>query len=109
MINNFYNKSFLVLRDVWKTDEDENEYTEQEEIGTVQGHLQQANQEMIERFGLNFQTSYSLWCDVNSDIKISDQLENEDYKFTVRAIQINDYGFNPHLEILLDGGLIQGS
>lgn len=108
-IDDFYNTTFTVFRNEWKIDEDDNRYSELEEVGDFVGHLQQATKEMVQHYGLNFQTAFTIWCDVATDIKLADVITNGDYKYSVKAIQTNNYGENTHLEILVEGGLTQES
>jgi hypothetical protein len=103
MIDDFYTTEFTVTRN--EIDEDEyGYYSDSTQVGTFYGHLQQATQEMIERFGMNYQTAYAIWCSTDTDVKIGDTLEDDTRTYTVSAIQTNDLGNNPHLKLAVEGG-----
>jgi len=104
MISNFYDTTFINERLEWLTDENDNQYSQYTEVGEFVGHIQQADQELVERFNLNFNTAYTIWCADDGDVLIGDIIKNEDDVYTVRAIQKNAYGRNAHLEVLAEGG-----
>lgn len=105
MLSNFYDKTFTVNRMVWSVGS--NRGSSLSEVGTFQGYLQQASQELVERFAMNFQTSFSIWCDIGTDVKIGDTLEEGNSVYTVRAIQINNTGNHPHLQLGVEGGVFE--
>lgn len=70
--------------------------------GTFEGHLQQEDIERIQNLASKFTVSHSIWCAVGTDVNIGDQLETGGEKYTVRAIQTNNYGDNDHLELLVE-------
>lgn len=104
MIERLFDKTFTVQRNQWSKDEDNNDFSELVEVGELRGHMQQASAEMVERFALNFQTAFSVWCAIDADVKKGDTLLLDDQTFTVKAIKTNDYGRNPHLQLMIEGG-----
>ncbi len=100
MIQKFYTTEFKVYRDKWKTDE-HGKYTEKSLIGTYNGHLQQATPELAQQLGLKYTNTFTLWCDVLTDIQESDDVLISSVKYTVSAIQKNLVGINQHLEVIL--------
>ena len=109
MIGDWFDTTFSVYRQVWSIDEDDNQVSAEQLAGTFSGHLQQASRDMVLDFGLNFQTAYSVWCAINTDVKKGDVLKSGENNYTVKAIQVNDIGDNAHLELLVEGGPASGS
>lgn len=99
----FLSTIFTVSRVEWKED-DNGRYSELTEKGTFNGHIQQASAEMVERFGTNFQTSYSIWCGIDENVEIGDEISDGLRLFTVRAKKVNETGNFPHLQLIVDGG-----
>lgn len=112
MLSNKFNVSYSVQRMQWLTDVDGNRYSSLVNVTTSKGHLQQASKELVEFFEMNFQKSYSLWVSIDDDIQVGDTLTIDTSvnnvttgdTFTVRGVQHNNYGMNPHLEVLIEGG-----
>jgi len=74
------------------------------EVGNFVGHLQQPSAELIERIGKSFTNTFTLWCDVNVDIKAGDDLEDSDgHTYSVSSINKRNYGGkHKHLEIFIE-------
>lgn len=104
MIKRFFKQTFTNSRGAYEADIDGNKKSSLSEVGSFSGHRQQASQDLVERFNLSFQTAFSIWCPVDTDVKIGDVVDEGGYRFTVRGIQENNYGRNQHLELAVDGG-----
>lgn len=104
MINKFFTTEFTQYRSEWQTDSEGNYYSDTVEVGSFKGHIQQADKEMVERFNMNYQTAFSVWCDIDTVVKKGDILENDTDTYTVSAIQENNTGSNKHLELAVEGG-----
>ena len=105
MIERFFTDTFTVKGQVWTTDANGNEGSELVTKTTFLGHIQQASSEMIERYNMNFQTAYSIWCPVDTEVDISDIIEDDFYRYSIRGIKIHNQGNNSHLELAVDGGV----
>lgn len=107
-INRFYNKTasierMVVTQAVEATEETEAIPYKQERavVTTIQGHLQQASAELAERLGIAMTQGFVFWCSINSDVKIGDVAVINEKNYTVIGVQVNDYGFNAHCEVIL--------
>jgi hypothetical protein len=101
MIKDFYTTEFEVWRSQVKTDAN-GKFTERAKVLTTKGHLQQADAVVAQQLGLNFRTTFTLWCDVATNIKNSDEIRIGSNKYTVSGIQRNDIGDNQHLEVIIN-------
>lgn len=96
-------------------------------IGSILGHMQQAQAEYIQNLGFNFRRGYIVWCPVSADIEVGDRLQivgdgggdgatfdtsvfdtgifdsggTPSSAYTVRALTEHNVGNNQHLELLL--------
>jgi len=104
MFSNLKNFSFEIKRITWKTDNDGNRYSENENKCSGSGHIQQASKEFVERFAMSMQTGFTLWADLSLDIRVGDTLTSNKGIFTVRGLNRLDYGMNKHLEVAIEGG-----
>lgn len=104
MIDKFFTVEFTQYRSEWLTDAEGNDYSDTVEVGSFKGHIQQADKEMVERYNMSFQTAFSLWCDIDTDVQKGDILENDTDTYSVKAIQVNNIGRNKHLELAVEGG-----
>lgn len=105
MIERFFTDTFTVKEQEWTTDASGNEGSDLVAKTTFSGHIQQAGVEMIERYNMNFQTAYVIWCPVDTDVDISDMIEDGVYRYSIRGIKVNNTGNNTHLELAVDGGV----
>jgi len=96
-IENFYTTTFTVKRFAY-TGTKGSLSTQ----GTFVGHLQQALIEQVANIASKFTISHSIWCATDTDVNLGDQLEEGGDKYTVKAIQTNNYGGNDHLELLVE-------
>jgi len=102
MISDFFTTSFTVKRPTWKTDGQDNEYTEKEEAGAFLGHLQQAQAELVQNLGLSFTKAYSVWCAFGTDVKEGDTIVAGDVSYSVRAKRDHMVGSNEHVELVVE-------
>ena len=98
MIEDFYTTTFTTLRQVYTG----NKSSLTDTGVTFRGHLQQAQQEQILDLAESFVLTHTVWCDPDTDINVGDQITDGIDVFNVKAIQKNNYGDNPHLEVLLE-------
>lgn len=101
-ISDFFTTAFTINRAVWDTDVDGNDFSEEEEAGTFNGHRQQASAELSQNLGLSFTKSFTIWCPVETDVKEGDTIIAEDGSYSVRAIQVNDIGGNTHKQLVVE-------
>lgn len=103
MISRFFTKTFTVYRLGWTEDEEDNEYSEEELIGTFTGHLQQASPEITQNLGLNFGTTFTVWCNPSANVQLGDKIVHDEVIYDVRLIQNNsNVGTNTHLELVIE-------
>lgn len=103
MISRFFTKTFTNYRQSWTTDMSGFQSSSEVFVGTFAGHLQQANPEIIENLGLNFGTTYTIWCDEDTDVKLGDRITCSGDSYDVRLIQNNgNVGTNKHLELVIE-------
>ncbi len=102
MISDFFTKTFTVKRASWLTDEYDNQYSEEVEVGSFLGHLQQANAQLAQTLGLNFTKTFTIWCPSDTDIREGDTVTSELISYSVRAIQVNNIGDNKHIELTVE-------
>lgn len=120
MIVNFYNSQFVIKRQVWQ-----NSISEFQNLGNLDGHLQQStDKNLSESLGLRFTKTFVLFCSDNINIKEGDRVQQGEVQtrywdagnwdtgtwdiitegtslFDVRFIKKLNYGNNRHLEIIL--------
>lgn len=104
MIDRFFTVEFTQHRGEWLVDGEGNNYSDTVEVGSFKGHIQQADKEMVERYNMNYQTAFAIWCPITTNVQIGDILENDTDTYSVKAIQVNDIGSNKHLELAVEGG-----
>jgi hypothetical protein len=103
MISKFYQTTATIYRNVWTTDKDDNDISEEVSQGAVSGHLQQAGAELIQNLSDRFTLSHLFWCSPTANIQNGDTVVISGDKYSVRAIQDNSFvGSNKHLEVLLE-------
>lgn len=101
-IERFYITTFTVKRMQWATDGDGNEYSEEADASSFEGHLQQSSTELAESMGLAFNKTFTVWCPVDTDIAEGDSISDGLYTYHVRALQEFDDGKNAHLELVCE-------
>jgi hypothetical protein len=104
MLSNLKNFEYNLSRIQWLTDDDDNRYSSNVALTTGSGHLQQASKELVERYAMSFQNSFTLWVDFGTDIQIGDTLTSGTDKYTVRGLNTLNYGNNKHIEVVIEGG-----
>jgi len=103
MIEDYFDTTATVKRQVVSTDENGNKYTAFEEVASVFGHLQQTRAELAENMNLDFTKTFTFWCDVDENIQSGDTVLIDSEKYSVRAIKKLDIkGSNKHLEVILE-------
>ena len=73
-------------------------------VGTFKGHLQQLSAELVENLGMSFTGSFIMWCALDIDIEVGDDLEDGDNNtYSIRSINKRNYGGNnKHLELFIE-------
>lgn len=97
MITGFYTTTFTVKRMVYTGAK-----SALSTIGTFSGHIQQLAQEKVAELAGALKVSHSVWCAVDTDVNLGDQLTAGSDVYSVRAIQKNNVGNNTHLELLVE-------
>jgi hypothetical protein len=109
-INNFFTVLFTINRPSWGTDGSGNPESTLEEVGTFNGHLQQAQPELAVNLGLALTKVYTIWCPPDTAVRAGDSLESVHGRFSVKAIQDNGFvGVNKHLELVVELDEANGS
>lgn len=102
MISDFYDTTYTVKRSGWTTDGDGNPYSAETQQGTFVGHKQQADARLTQQLGLALTKTYSIWCDVATDVQEGDTISDDTTTYSVRAIRTHDYGTNQHLALIVE-------
>jgi len=97
MIDRLFTSTFNVERMAWS--EDSAGLTD---LDPVSGHIQQTRPELTQQLGISMTKTFTIWFPVDADIQAGDTLTKGDDNYSVRAVQINDYGQNPHLEVIAE-------
>jgi hypothetical protein len=100
MINDYFDKLFVIKRNSWLEDNEGNSYSILAEISQFMGHLQQADARLLQSLGLTLTNSYSIWCPFDTGILAGDILMSSYGNFSVKAIQKFDIGNNKHIQIV---------
>lgn len=109
MIEEFFTTLFTITRPIWKIDNLNNSYSEEEVITTFSGHIQQASAELAQNLALSFSKTYSVWCPVSTNILEGDTITTTTQIFSVRAIIDNAIGDNKHKQLVVQLESYQGS
>lgn len=97
MISNFYTVTFNVLR-LSRT----GYISSYGSVGSFSGHLQQSVQLENIPETLRKTVTHAIWCPPDTDVKVSDVVQDDTYQYSVQAIQDNGFvGENTHLELLV--------
>jgi hypothetical protein len=103
MISEFYTTHFTIRRASWSEDESGLASSAEQEVVEFDGHLQQANMELVQHLGLTLAKSYSVWCPTETDVLEGDSITDEDGNvYSVRSKQVNGIGMNKHVELLVE-------
>lgn len=97
MINKRFTTKFTNSRMVWS-----GEYSEIDEANEFYGHIQQMTAELTQSLGLTFTKAYTIWCSLDTDVAVGDELESGGYKYTVRAIKDLLVGNNKHKQLFVE-------
>jgi hypothetical protein len=109
MIENFYTTYFTINRATWDIDTDNNPFSTETEVGTMYGHIQQAEAGLVQSLGLNFSNAYSIWCPVDTQVRAGDTLNSVAGLFSVKAVQKYNVGGNKHLQLVAQLDEVTGS
>jgi len=100
-ITDFFTTLFVIKRASWATDEDDNPYSEEVEVGQFMGHIQQASADLVQNLGMTLTSAFSVWCPLDSGIKAGDTLSSVGGVYSVKAIQKYEIGGNKHIEAVV--------
>ncbi|MFW6173525.1 MAG: hypothetical protein ACOC5T_07265 [Elusimicrobiota bacterium] len=101
-MKDFFTYTATVKRQVVKTDDDGNKYSElTDEENEIEGHLQQASPERAETMKMDFTKTFIFWAGVDEDLNVGDTIEINSEDYSVKAIQKNEVGSNQHLEAII--------
>lgn len=100
-IERYYDTTFTITRMSWSGDS-----SALVSSGSFTGHIQQADQRLVEDLRSAFTISHSIWCDDATDVQAGDTLTEGSNTYSVKAIQTNDHaGKNKHKEVLVEKDL----
>ena len=97
MIERLMNTSLTVSRTEWTGDSGE-----MVETATFQGHVQQARAELAQQLGYAMTKAFIIWAPLNADVQEGDSITDGTDTFSVRGVQIHNYGSNPHKELTVE-------
>jgi len=98
MINRFFTTQFTVKRQIWSGDSSAS-VTQ----GTFYGNIQQSTDENLQQsLGLRFTKMFTIWCDIDTDIKEGDRLENGTDYYDVQFATRRNMGANKHLKVTVE-------
>ena len=97
MISRFFNQTFYVYRQVWL-----NNLSGEALISSFQGHLQQLTAEEVVNYANAVTVTHRIWVALAANVIVGDTLKCGADNYSVRAIQKNETGRNPHLEMLIE-------
>ena len=97
-IERFYTTSFEVSR----PEAGEDGRSEVTSLGSFMGHLQQATTEEATKFAQGALITHFVWCGTDTDVKAGDTLSADGRTYSVRGVQKNELGGNPHLMLLAE-------
>ncbi len=97
MINGYFTTAFNVYRMVWS-----GESSSEMISSSFYGHLQQANGATVKNLADSITVSHSVWCPLDTNIKVGDRLTSKSGFFTIKQIFKYDTGGNQHLELLVE-------
>lgn len=100
MINDYFDKLFVIKRNSWLEDNEGNSYSELSEIAQFMGHLQQAEAGLVQSLGLTLTNTYSIWCPLDTVVNAGDILFSAYGNFSVKAIQKFELGNVKHIQIV---------
>jgi hypothetical protein len=97
MIERLFTTNLTVSRPVWTGDSAINTVT-----GTFGGHMQQARAELAQQLGYAMTKTFIIWCPIGTDVQEGDSLTDGTNTFSVRGVQVNNNGANPHKELTVE-------
>lgn len=97
MINDYFTNYYVAFRNVWKLDSEQNGYSDEEEISSFNGHTQQLSAEELKTLGMNFTTSFKIWCPIDTNVDAGDTLKGTTGQYSIKAMQKHNIGSNKHL------------
>jgi len=98
MIDRFYTTFFQISRLIYSGDKGAGTMSQ---VGSMKAHIQQADNETKEQTASMFTLSHIVWCPLDTDIEIGDQIVATGTYF-VRGKRENNIGANQHLELYVE-------
>jgi len=105
MLNDYYKLTAVVKRLTagFGGDPDKSDY--QTVVAALKCDIQQLDAEQSAFVGGVFGRTYNLFCDLATDIKMSDRVEEGGRNFTVKGVQNFDEGTIGHMEVIIEEDL----
>jgi hypothetical protein len=91
MISHNFTTTFTVKRMVYT----QNKGTKQA-LGSFKGHIQQTSLEIAQQLRNLFTITHSVWCAIDTDVQVGDELTKGANTYSVKAVQDNNIGINSH-------------
>jgi len=70
-------------------------------VSSFSCHLQQLNKEETNFVGGVYGTMFNMYCALNEDVVVSDEVTIDSKVYLVKAIRDIEFGQNPHKEVVL--------
>ena len=97
-IERFLTQSFTQYRQVYTANKSVDTL-----VGTLLGHIQQTQPELVQELGITFTKAYSIWFASDVDVRVGDTLVIGSDKYSVKAIQDNTFvSSNKHFECVAE-------
>lgn len=101
MIKDFFNTTYTIKRSVWTTDGNGNPYSTEATVSTFAGHIQQAAPEVAASLALTFTKTFSLWCQLGTNVREGDTITDGTTTYSVKAVMNYANGTNKHMELIV--------
>lgn len=71
-------------------------------VATITGHLQQASANIQQQTAQMYTISHLFWTDTTANVNVNDKITIDTVDYSVKGIQMNDYGQNKHKELHIE-------
>lgn len=96
-IEKWFNTTFSISRMTWS-----GESSAEIAQGKITGHIQPISAELVQTLGLTFNKAFTIWCAVDADVEEGDTIEDASYSYSVKAVNVRNYGGNQHKTLIVE-------